>query len=70
GLRTYTVGTAGTVVMDGMVLVGVTTNPGLTVEIDESSSERIKVEFENGEAEAEFELRIDGGLEISLELED
>lgn len=70
GLRTYTVGTAGTVVVDGAVLVGVTTNPGWTVEIDESSSERIKVEFENGDAEAEFELQIEGGLEISLELED
>lgn len=67
GMRSYTVGSAGTVVMDGMVLVGVTTNPGWTVEIDESSTDRIKVEFENGEAEAEFELRIDGRLEIKTE---
>lgn len=67
GMRSYTVGNAGTVVMDGMVLVGVTTNPGWTVEIDESSADRIKVEFENGEAEAEFELRVDGRLEIKTE---
>lgn len=67
GMRSYTVGSAGTVVMDGMVLVGVTTNPGWTVEIEESSADKVKVEFENGEAEAEFELRIDGRLEIKTQ---
>lgn len=66
GLTSYTVGTAGTVVMDGAVLVSVTTNPGWTVEIDESSADRVRVEFQNGGATAEFELRLDTELEISI----
>ncbi|MDX1449204.1 MAG: hypothetical protein R3246_09095 [Acidimicrobiia bacterium] len=67
GMRSYTVGNAGTVVMDGMVLVGVIANPGWTVEIDEASADRVEIEFVNGEAEAEFELRIDGRVEIKTE---
>ena len=64
GLTTYTVGEAGTVIVDGMTVVGITTNLGWTVEIDEISSERIKIEFEKGELNARFELRSDGELRI------
>jgi hypothetical protein len=66
GLTTYTVGEAGTVSVDGMTLVAVTTNLGWTVEIDEVSSERIRIEFEKGELNARFELRSDGELRIRI----
>lgn len=63
-LRTYTVGDAGTVTVQGMHLIAVDANPGWTVEIDEASDDRIKVEFERGEIDAEFELRSNGELRI------
>lgn len=63
-LRTYTVGEAGSVTVDGMRLVAVDANNGWSVEIDEASSDRIKVEFERGEVDAEFDLRADGELRI------
>ena len=63
-LRTYTVGDAGTVTVEGMHLIAVDANAGWTVEIDEASSDRIRVEFERGEVDAEFELRSDGELRI------
>lgn len=66
GLTSYTVGTAGTVVMDGSVLVGVTANPGWSFEIDESNEDRVRVHFQNGEAEAEFDLQVDSRLEITI----
>lgn len=66
GLRSYAVGDAGTVVMDGNVLVGVTVNAGWTFEIDESDADRVRVHFENGEAEAEFDLQVGSRLEITI----
>ena len=63
-LRTYTVGEAGTVTVEGMHLIAVDANAGWTVEVDEASADRIKVEFEQGETDAEFELRADGELRI------
>lgn len=63
-LNTYTVGEAGTVTVAGMAIVAVDANPGWTVEIEEASADRIKIEFENGERDVEFELRVDGELRI------
>lgn len=65
GLETYTVADAGTVTVNGMTVVAVDVNPGWTVEIDEASSDRIRIEFEHGETDVEFELRSDGELRIS-----
>lgn len=64
GLATYTVGEAGTVTVNGMTLVAVQANTGWTVQIDEVSADKIKIEFEKGETDAEFELRADGELRI------
>lgn len=66
GVRSYAVGDAGTVVMDGDVLVGVTVNAGWTFEVDESDADRVRVHFENGEAEAEFDLQVGSRLEITI----
>ena len=66
-LNTYAVGEAGTVTVNGMALVTVDANPGWTVEIEEASTDKIKIEFENGEREVEFELRVDGELRIKSE---
>ena len=63
-LRTYTVGEAGTVTVEGMNLIAVDANAGWTMEIDEASTDRIRVEFERGEVDAEFELRSDGELRL------
>lgn len=65
-LNTYTVGEAGTVTVDGTTLVAVDANPGWTVDVEEASADRIKIEFENGERDAEFELRIEGELRIKI----
>lgn len=64
GLRTYTVGEAGTVTVNGLTLLAVDANAGWTVEVNEVSTDRIKVRFHQGEQRAEFELRIDGELRI------
>jgi hypothetical protein len=66
GLATHTIGEAGTVTVNGMTLVAVQANAGWTYEIDEVSTDRIRVEFEKGEIDAEFELRVDGELRIKI----
>lgn len=66
GLRTYDVAEAGTVTVEGMTVVSVNVNPGWTFEVDEASSDRIRVEFHSGEQEAEFELEVGGELRIEL----
>ena len=63
-VRTYTVGDAGTVTTEGTHLIAVDANAGWTVEVDEASADRIRVEFERGEVDAEFEVRSDGELRI------
>jgi hypothetical protein len=49
-----------------MTLVAIQANAGWSYEIDEVSTDRIRVEFEKGEIDAEFELRADGELRIKI----
>jgi hypothetical protein len=66
GLATHFIGEAGTVTVNGMTLVAIQANAGWSYEIDEVSTDRIRVEFEKGEIDAEFELRADGELRIKI----
>ena len=73
GPRTFTVGTAGTVIVDveagRLALATVTTGVGWSFEVDKAESDDIRVEFESVlDAEAEIRVRInDGRLEVKIE---
>lgn len=73
GPRTFTVGAAGTVVVNveagRLALATVTTGLGWSFEVDKAESDDIRVEFESQvDAEAEIRVRInDGRLEVKIE---
>ena len=73
GPRTFTVGTAGTVIVNveagRLVLATVTTGLGWSFEVEKAESDDIRVEFESElDAEAEIRVRInDGRLEVKIE---
>jgi hypothetical protein len=71
----YQVGGAGTVtvqiVAGQLVLLDVTATQGWTVEVDKSGGRDIKIEFESGESEAEFEAKLrDGQIRVEVEAKD
>jgi len=71
----YQVGGAGTVtvqiVTGQLVLIDVTATQGWSFEVDESGGRDIKIEFESGESEAEFEAKLrDGQIRIEVEAKD
>jgi hypothetical protein len=71
----YQVGGAGTVtvqiVTGQLVLLDVTATNGWSFEVDESGGRDIKIEFESGESEAEFEAKLrDGQIRIEVEAKD
>jgi hypothetical protein len=71
----YQVGGAGTVtvqiVTGQLVLIDVTATQGWSFEVDESGGRDIKIEFESGESEAEFEAKLrDGRIRIEVEAKD
>ena len=71
GQSTYSIPGLGTVtiaVQSGSLILVNVTAPGWTVVIEKEESDRIEIEFTNGEAEAEFEARIRGSL-IEVEAE-
>lgn len=76
GMKTYAVADAGTVTVDqttgGLVLVGIDPAPGWTVSIESVRADRIELEFEKGELEVRFRLRVesDGRLELRIERKD
>jgi hypothetical protein len=46
------------------------TAPGWSVEIEKEEADRIEIEFQNGNAEAEFEARIsDGRVDVKTEVD-
>jgi hypothetical protein len=73
GPRTFTVGAAGTVIVNveagRLVLATVTTGLGWSYEVEKAESDDIRVEFESHlDAEAEIRVRInDGRLEVKIE---
>jgi hypothetical protein len=71
----YQVGGAGTVtvqiVTGQLVLLDVTATTGWSFEVDKSDGRDIKIEFESGESEAEFEAKLrDGQIRIEVEAKD
>ncbi|HVR76970.1 MAG TPA: hypothetical protein VMS99_01120 [Acidimicrobiia bacterium] len=71
----YQVGGAGTVtvqiVTGQLVLLDVTATKGWSFEVDKSGGRDIKIEFESGESEAEFEAKLrDGQIRIEVEAKD
>jgi cytoskeletal protein RodZ len=56
------------VVGNALVLVNVSA-PGWSVHLDKIESDRIEIEFESGESEAEFEARLDGQLRVEVEVD-
>jgi hypothetical protein len=68
----YQVGTAGTVTVQisggQLVLLSATPASGWHAEVDRADGEEIRVEFENGEADAEFEATAHNGeLRVRVE---
>lgn len=71
----YQVGGAGTVtvqiVAGQLVLLDATATKGWSFEVDKSGGRDIKIEFESGESEAEFEAKLrDGQIRIEVEAKD
>ena len=74
GSETYTVGGAATVTVswaDGkMSLSGVSLGDGWRIEKQEVRSDRVKLEFENGDDDAEFDARFsDGALRVEIDVD-
>jgi hypothetical protein len=45
--------------------------PGWAIKLDKVESDRIEIEFESGEAEAEFEARVRGDrVQVDIEVDD
>ncbi|MGH8870409.1 MAG: hypothetical protein ACRDWS_00310 [Acidimicrobiia bacterium] len=68
----YDVGGAGTIVIQvvagRLVLVDAAANSGWSLEVDQADGRDIKVEFVNGDSDAEFEAKIrDGELRVDVE---
>ena len=73
GVKTYAAAEAGTVTVEhtasGLVLLAVSPASGWEAEVDEARSDRIEIDFEHGEAEVRFRLRVeaDGRIELRVE---
>jgi hypothetical protein len=71
----YNVGGAGTVtvqiVTGQLVLLDVTATNGWSFEVDKSDGRDVRIEFQSGELEAEFEAKLrDGQIRIEVEAKD
>lgn len=68
GVSTYAISGVGTVTIEvrgGSLHLLAVSAPGWQHEIDKAETDRVEIEFESGEAEAEFEARIHhGGIEV------
>ena len=53
---------------DGRLVLGNVSAPGWSVEVEDREPDRIKIEFRNGEAEAEFEAELHHGV-LQIEIE-
>jgi hypothetical protein len=73
GITTHNIPGVGAVsieVSGGQLFLVTVFAPGWTVEHDKIEADRIELEFTNGEAEAEFEARInDGRVEVDVEVD-
>lgn len=73
GVETYAAAEAGTVTVEhtasGLVLLAVSPAAGWEAEIDEARSDRVEIDFEHGESEVRFRLRVeaDGRIELRIE---
>lgn len=73
GQSTYAIPGLGTITIavrsGALVLVDVTA-PGWTVDIEKEEPDRIEIEFFKGEAEAEFEAKVNNGqIEVKTEID-
>ncbi|HEY6627789.1 MAG TPA: hypothetical protein VI193_02255 [Acidimicrobiia bacterium] len=72
GVHTYQVPGAGSVTINvtggTLELADVQANTGWTTEVDKAQSDRIKINFRNGESEAEFEAELEHGA-ITIDIE-
>ncbi|MEX0863481.1 MAG: hypothetical protein WD269_01235 [Acidimicrobiia bacterium] len=53
---------------DGRLVLGNVSAPGWSVEVEDREPDRIKIQFRNGEAEAEFEVELQHGV-LQIEIE-
>jgi hypothetical protein len=75
GARSYSIDGVAVVtvnIVSGQLeLVGINLESGWSAEVEKERSDRIEVEFRNGEQEAEFEVRLDNGrLRVEAEVKD
>ena len=73
GVSSYSIPGVGTVTIEvrgGSLHLQAISAPGWIYEVEKAESDRIEIEFESGEAEAEFEARIHhGGIEVRSEVD-
>ena len=75
GARSYSVDGVAVVTVNVVAgqlqLIGVNLEAGWNADVEKQESDRIRIEFRNGEREAEFEVRLDNGrLRVEVEVKD